>query len=148
MSTQERITMEMETKSRDGRTPLMTTLGYGMRSPRSITSVRSSRVGAGFRTNEQVGIRPGARPTGFGVNFANGSQRGGTWDLDRALREARDGGVSIFANWEESETDFFSQQQTLPTQSQPPRQTRCPPYPDYPQNADLDAKSEQLFSAT
>jgi hypothetical protein len=77
-------------------------------------SVWNAQHGLGFNTNEglsalirsQLGLdiylQPGARVTGFGVNLANGGQVGGTWDLDKALAAARDGGVSLFATWEDS----------------------------------------------
>ncbi len=61
-------------------------------------SVWNATHGLGFNPNEAYGGVPGARFTGFGLIYGNGTVVGGDWSLQDALNY-REGDESLWLNW-------------------------------------------------
>ncbi len=63
-----------------------------------------------FNPNEYYGGPPGARLTGFGLRYGNGTEVGGNWTLDKALSRI-EGSEILFATWDTEEDPFAQTQQ-------------------------------------
>lgn len=62
--------------------------------------VHNAFRGLGFRTSEELGGRPGARFSGYGLTYPNGRQVGGNWTIEEALGRM-EGGEELTLHWDE-----------------------------------------------